>query len=307
MPAISFPVSSRPACLRPRAPGRLINAFVEQLGDGARAPASRRRAPGLLQFTDTRCYRPRGLSASSGRTCCRLPQQARRGRRRRHGELLGTLPGAGRVTIARNNRAPVPDAVAVTEYGAYQVTPTSSPRPLSILAACRRRTRSPSCSASSSSPPGTATATPPGSTALPSTPWITPSSRPAPAASCAVSPSGTSSSCSGPSGIGVYGGQAQANGFPLARITGIPRGLIGPWAVAGQEEGWSNELIWVGDDAVVYKLAATPRPGSRTTTSSAISRRPRRWTRRPSRRRSISSLGTPSGSCRCRTGPGSST
>ncbi len=46
--------------------------------------------------------------------------------------LLGVLPGAGRVSIARNNRAPVPDAVAVTEYGAYQVTPTSSPRPLSL-------------------------------------------------------------------------------------------------------------------------------------------------------------------------------
>lgn len=59
----------------------------------------------------------------------------------------------------------------------------------------------------------------------------------------------------GPSGIGVYGGQAQSNGFPLARVTGIPRGLIGPWAVAGHEEGWSNELIWVGDDSVVYQLS----------------------------------------------------
>jgi hypothetical protein len=34
----------------------------------------------------------------------------------------------------------------------------------------------------------------------------------------------------------------------------IPRGLIAPHAVAGFEEGWANELIWVADDAIVYRL-----------------------------------------------------
>lgn len=46
--------------------------------------------------------------------------------------------------------------------------------------------------------------------------------------------------------------------FPLEpSISGggvIPRGIIGPFSVAGYEEGWSNEFCWVGDDNVVYKL-----------------------------------------------------
>lgn len=53
--------------------------------------------------------------------------------------------------------------------------------------------------------------------------------------------------------------------FPLEpSITGggvIPRGIVGTHAVAGWEPGWSNELIWAGDDYVVYRLDGyTPAP-----------------------------------------------
>lgn len=49
--------------------------------------------------------------------------------------------------------------------------------------------------------------------------------------------------------------------FPFAREVTIPRGIVGTHAVAGWEAGWANELIWAGDDFVVYRLNGyTPQP-----------------------------------------------
>jgi len=255
MPAISFPLSSRPGLSEAEGAGRLINAFVEQLGDGSRAPASRRRVPGLATFTDTACFGPRGFRLVGSKVLAAYHDKFVEISADGTVGLLGVLPGAKRVTIARNNRAPVPDAVAVTEYGAYQVTPTASPRPLSIPAGL------PAPNSVTelfgflffTAGNGYCYATSINSLDFNTLDYTVEQSR----------PGGLMRGIAfrdelflfGPSGIGVYGGQAQANGFPLARITGIPRGLIGPWAVAGHEEGWSNELIWVGDDAVVYKLS----------------------------------------------------
>jgi len=42
--------------------------------------------------------------------------------------------------------------------------------------------------------------------------------------------------------------------FPFLRETTIPRGILSTHAIAGWEPGWSNELIWAGDDHIVYKL-----------------------------------------------------
>jgi len=57
--------------------------------------------------------------------------------------------------------------------------------------------------------------------------------------------------------------------FPFLREVTVPRGIIGTFAVAGWEPGWANELIWVGDDHIVYKMNGyTPVPIS----SDAVSR-----------------------------------
>jgi hypothetical protein len=49
--------------------------------------------------------------------------------------------------------------------------------------------------------------------------------------------------------------------FPFSRDNIIPRGIVGTHAVAGWEAGWSNELIFAGDDFIVYKLEGyTPVP-----------------------------------------------
>jgi hypothetical protein len=61
--------------------------------------------------------------------------------------------------------------------------------------------------------------------------------------------------------------------FPLTREAEIPRGIIGTHAIAGWEPGWANQLIWVGDDFVVYKLDGyTPTPISTNAVSRDIRR-----------------------------------
>lgn len=42
--------------------------------------------------------------------------------------------------------------------------------------------------------------------------------------------------------------------FPLARNDVIPVGLIGPWAVAGFEDGWGNNMLYVASDSTVRSL-----------------------------------------------------
>lgn len=61
--------------------------------------------------------------------------------------------------------------------------------------------------------------------------------------------------------------------FPLAREVTIPRGIVGSHAVAGWETGWANQLIFAGDDFVVYKLNGyTPEPVSTDDVSRDIQR-----------------------------------
>jgi hypothetical protein len=61
--------------------------------------------------------------------------------------------------------------------------------------------------------------------------------------------------------------------FPLERETQVPRGIIGTHAVAGWEAGWANELIWAGDDFIVYRLQGyKPLPVSTDDVSRDIQR-----------------------------------
>lgn len=255
MPAISWPLSSRPGLSDAEGAGRLINAFAEKLGDGARAPVSVRRAPGLSRFVDVGASGPRGLRqvgpnvlAAYRNTLVRVSEDGTV-------TTLGPLPGSERITIARNNRQPNPDTVGVTELGAYRFPNDAAPQPLQTPSGLPAPNSV--CELFGilffTAGNGDCYATEPNELTFNTNSKTTEQAR----------PGGLLRGIAfrdelflfGPSGIGVYGGQAQTTGFPLARVTGIPRGLIGPWAVAGHEEGWSNELIWVGDDSVVYQLS----------------------------------------------------
>ncbi|GLS44366.1 hypothetical protein [Methylobacterium brachythecii] len=255
MAAISWPLSSSPGLTEAEGAGRLINAMVEKLGDGARAPVSRRRVPGLGLFADTALSTPRGLRAIGPVVLGAYRDMLVKVTEDRTVTPLGSLPGSKRITIAHNNRQPAPDVVAVTQYGAYKLSIDTAPMPLTIPGslpapnACCELFGFLFFTAGN----GTCFASGLNATTFNTLDYTVEQARPG--GLLRPIPFRDELFLFGPSGIGVYGGTAQQNGFPLARITGIPRGLIGPWAVAGHEEGWSNEMIWVGDDAVVYKLS----------------------------------------------------
>lgn len=253
MPDIAFPTSSRPGLSAEEGAGRLINAYAEQLGAGARQAVSIRRAPGLAAAAETGRRGLRGgrmvgdtLLLAYADMLCGMGAD---------GTVhdICPLPGEQRVTVARNNRSPVPQVVAVTEHAVLSLskdgppqaipTPGNLPFPNSVefhqgwyfFTALE----------------GTCYASQLNDTTFNTLDRTKEQGR----------GSGLLRAISfrselflfGPQEIGVYSG-SQATGFPLARQTGIPRGLIGQWAIAGHEEGWSNTLIWVGDDAVVYRL-----------------------------------------------------
>jgi hypothetical protein len=62
--------------------------------------------------------------------------------------------------------------------------------------------------------------------------------------------------------IEVWGG-GNATGYPFSYVSTIYRGIAGPQAIAGNEDGWGKGLFFVGDDNKVSTLTTyTPTPVS---------------------------------------------
>jgi hypothetical protein len=126
---IPFPRSSLPGANPQEGAGRLINCYVEPLGEnnqGAIAPNVWRRSPGLSMFGRTV---PAGAVTYSGYrggiVAAGLSYDAWNNEAATFDSLgdftaLGTLPGNDPVSMAHNNVSPVPDVVAVDPgFGAY--------------------------------------------------------------------------------------------------------------------------------------------------------------------------------------------
>lgn len=64
----------------------------------------------------------------------------------------------------------------------------------------------------------------------------------------------------GPNFGEVYSDTGNATGFPFTRSYVLQRGLIGPYALAGHEDGFASALLWVADDFSVVKHNASPNP-----------------------------------------------
>lgn len=58
----------------------------------------------------------------------------------------------------------------------------------------------------------------------------------------------------GSSSSEVWGGQFNDTGFLLNYIATIPRGIVGPYAITGDQDGWGKGLFAVGDDLKVHRL-----------------------------------------------------
>jgi hypothetical protein len=58
----------------------------------------------------------------------------------------------------------------------------------------------------------------------------------------------------GPVSTEVWQNVGNELAFPFDRVGVIERGLLAPFAIAGWEEGFTHNLIWVGPDRIVYML-----------------------------------------------------
>lgn len=258
MAAIQFPLSSSPGAYPQESGGRLINAHVEKLGDGARSPVRWIRPPGLLKLAQaTASYiNYRGGISVGGLLLVvfneRVQSLSLSGSTWTVTDL-GALAGTQPVTIARNNLTPTPQIVAVTENGAFNLFVGSAPTAFADVDV--------GIPNSVSFGGGYFVFTyGDGSIRVTGLNAVT-----IDALSVAKAEQRSDGLLAGRFYNGLFYALGQESievyrvvgttPFPLAYLTMIPRGLIGQWAVAGTEAGWSNELCWVGDDGVGYRLS----------------------------------------------------
>lgn len=255
MADITFPTSTAPGQRPGEGAGRLINCYAEKLDNGARAQFARRRVPGLVRMATTAHLGCRGMHFYNGDLY--VAQKDRLTRVNIVGGVytvtdLGSLPGELRVTFARNNKAPVPDILCVTEddvFVVHQASPPTLlgdgdlPQPLTVMfldgyfvfpirdgrffvSGINDTTiNALDFGKAESHPGGILNAVPLGEQLM----------------------------LCGPSAIEVWQNAGNATGSPFSRAAVIPKGLASTFAIAGFEEGFSS-IIFVADDNAVYRI-----------------------------------------------------
>lgn len=276
MVAVPFPVSSAPGAHPQEGAGRLINAYAVRTPQGSRAPMKWPRSPGLHALVaDVGYAHYRGFIEVNGAILAvlrnRVVSIARSGNVFAVTDL-GALAGGGLVTLAKNNAA-TPHIVAVTENGCFNLFPNMAPtdfadpdlpqpNSVSVLKGYFIWTIA----------DGRIFASDLNAVAVNSLSYTTAQGR-SDGLLRGVAHRGEFFAF-GTSSCEVYR-EAGLTPFPLEFVTMIPRGLAGPHAVAGWEEGWSNELVWAADDDVVYQLEGySPVPVSNEDVSRAIAATP---------------------------------
>lgn len=268
MPSLVFPTSSNPGLRPQESAGRLINAFAEKTITGAPAQIIHRRSAGLQQVAQTfLSIHTRGF-LDVGTFCLWILDERVATINSSFGIVdQGALSGSEPVTTARNNASPRQNVV-VTELGCFNLFDNAIPTPFA-------------------------------DPDLPASPtsvcdfdgyfiWSFGSGFIYASDLNSVNVNSLSFNIEqGLFGRRVvrFGGRVYYFGdkwtavynnagtipFPLAREVTIPRGIVGTHAIAGWETGWANQLIFAGDDFVVYKLNGyTPVPISPDDVSVAI-------------------------------------
>lgn len=251
---VPWPLSSAPGAQPTESAGRLVNCYAEALqSESAPGHVVYRRSPGLSKFAASGQTGFRGSIYSNNLAYLAFKDEIitvdSSGTVKSVGALAGTLP----VTFAKNNKTPTPDIAVVSENGAFQVTSSSVsawgaaglPQPNSVsfqdgyffFTIGDRRvfasdlndvTQNASC-------------------------YTTMQSRSSDTIYRGIPYLGLmwffcSSSCE----IFQDAGAAQAYpAFPYTRLSVLDRGLCGPNAVAGWEDGF-GQLLWAADDYGVY-------------------------------------------------------
>lgn len=250
---IPFPVQTAPGAKRQESGGRIVNGYVEELGDQAPNKSIIRRAPGLVNF---------GTSARTGFRGS-IPVQgvlyaAYNGKLEKWSSAggasvnVGNLNGTVRGFFAANNNT-TPDKVFVDPSGniaTFTPTAVTNSYPDADLPAVNSVDFLDGYLVFTTGD-GRAFATDLNSTAVNALSF----------GKAEAKPDGLVRVVSWGGRLLFFGNQstevwtdAGTTPFPFARSTVIPRGLAGPYCVSGYEDGFSRGPIWVGDDSCVYRL-----------------------------------------------------
>lgn len=258
MVALTFPKSSTPGRAPGEGAGRLLNVYSFANGDRvALGPA-----PGLVPFS-TVGQGPRGFLLVGNLLYVAVRDALYTVNSAGKATLVGVLSGSAPVTMARNNKAPSPDIVIVTENGAfvtngktisdYPDPDVGTPTSVAFLDGYFLFSYG----------DGTIRST---------------GENPNPLNSTVINAESFAKAESHPDGIvrgivksGQYVALGQASTefyanadrspFPLARAEVVDTGLFGPWAVAGFEPGWDRPWFSVAADRTVRRwdgYTATP-------------------------------------------------
>ena len=251
--AIPFPLSTNPGLRAQESGGRLINCYVDQLSKTAPGKVIFRRAPGLASFGTSSRSGFRGSIEINGVLYGAFNGQLEKWTSAGGASTnVGALNGSKKGFFARNNAA-TPDKVFVDPDGNIATfTPTSvtNSYPDADLPAVNSV-----CSIDGylvfTTGNGRAYATDLNTTAVNALSFGAAEGKPD-ALTRGVPWSGMLL-LMGPVSTEVWTNQALTP-FPFARSVVIPRGIAGPYCVAGWEDGFGRGLMWVGDDNRVNQL-----------------------------------------------------
>jgi hypothetical protein len=256
--AIPMPLLSAPGRHPQASGGRLLNVYVEQLSDTAGSKYVYWRAPGLASFGTTAAAIPRG-QLTVGNTLYTVVGTKVYTSTSAGGAataLGGTMPGTAGVFMASNNAA-VPDIVivspgdgariitggAVANYPDANVGQPNSVvfhKSYFVFTYGDGKTRTSGVNSTSINTIDVATAE-----SKPDTLY-----RAIPLGNGQILLVGSAS-------MEVWGGDPNVGsvGYPFSYIATVPRGIVGPYAITGHEDGFGQGIFIVGDDFGVSTLS----------------------------------------------------
>lgn len=249
---IPFPVTSAPGKNVHDSAGRLINCYSEDLVNGARSQTVWRRAPGLTSFKLTAHQGWRGGMLVGGTLYAAFDsgQVATYDDTGLETTLGGILPGSGKAFWAHNNKIPADIVVVDPDEGASLVTTSVTPYPDADVGVPNSV-----CFLDGyfffTHGDGLVIASGINNTSVNALDFINVYGNPAglyravPFGELYLLGSNT---------IEIWQNTANPVGFPFSRVTVIPRGIIGRFALTGWEPGFGRGLFFVGDDRKVYTL-----------------------------------------------------
>ncbi|MDQ8730506.1 hypothetical protein [Bradyrhizobium sp. LHD-71] len=254
MPALVLPTTSMPGQKPQESGGRLINCFAESLGEAGPNAFKLVRCPGLSPFGTTNEENFRGgiqlgsliYTAWSGKVSAHTAAGGA------GSDLSGALTGSDPVFFARNNRT-TPDLVIVSpDSGAFVATASAvSTYPDADVGAPNSV-----CFLKGyfifGYGNGAMRASGLNSTAINTLDTATAESRPD--TLYRVLARGDTLIAAGSASIEFWGINGEATGFPFSPITTHDRGIVGPYAIGGHEEGFGYGIFFIADDFTVRQL-----------------------------------------------------